>query len=120
MTDFVRDVSVKDSIIVKSGMKGTLDVNHVYSSINLPISFSIDLRQKFGSELTFVTLTNSISSTNVEIDATFLPTGEYTLVLEAFDSGYAFEGLSLKTDTVTVFVTKNLVNCSGILTPPAI
>ena len=111
VTDFVRDVSIQSSILVTAGKKAYFNVDHVYASITLPSSLSLDLRQKNGSKLTFVTLTNDASSTDVEIDATYLLPIEYTLVLEAFESEGAFKGLSLKTDTVTILVTKALPNC---------
>ena len=63
---------------------------------------AINLRQKAGSELSFVTLKNDASSTDVAINTTDLINGEYNLVLESFDT--AFKTLTLKTDTVKIVV----------------
>ena len=62
----------------------------------------VDLRQKAGSELSFVTLTNGASSTDVLINTSDVSPGEYNLVIESFDS--AFKPLALKTDTIKIIV----------------
>ena len=47
---------------------------------------AINLRQKAGSELAFVTVSNGATSADVIIDAMDVPEGKYQLVLESFDT----------------------------------
>ena len=67
----------------------------------LPSPPSYNLRQKNGAELSFVKLTNDISSTTVTIDATIVNPGEYTLVLESIDTVNT-PNMTLMTDTVKI------------------
>ena len=52
-----------------------------------------------------MTLTNRSSSTVVDINAAGVLPGEYTLVLESFNTNSKPPNLSLKTDIVTILVT---------------
>ena len=67
--------------------------------------FVVDLRQQVGAELSFVTLANGLTSTEVVINTTGELPGEYTLILESFDSSSS-EGFTLKIDTITIIVTQ--------------
>jgi hypothetical protein len=61
-------------------------VEHIQSLIQLPFSLSsVNLRQKDGFELPFVSFLNGAESTDVVINATEVLPGEYTLIIEAFD-----------------------------------
>ena len=77
---------------------------HVYSEERIGNELAIDLRQKAGTELPFVTFTNKATATDVVIDATGVMPGEYTLDLEAFDTNSSVKS-TLKTDTVKIVVT---------------
>jgi len=70
----------------------------------LPTTPSFDLRQKAREELAFVTLIHSDMNTLVVINTDGEPPGEYTLVLESFDTASALPLLTLKTDTITVIL----------------
>ena len=66
---------------------------------------AIDLRQQAGLELPFVSLVNGAASTDVVIDTTGVLVGEYTLVLESFDTNSNLPGLTRYADTITIVVT---------------
>ena len=105
VTDFVHFIEVQSSISIVAGNQGYLIIDHIQSLINLPTVQKINMRQKSGSELPFVTLTNLDTSTDLSIDGTGVLPGEYTLFLESFDESSAFPYLTLKEDTVTIVVT---------------
>ena len=70
-------------------------------------TLNIDLNQKSGSELSFVTLINDLSSADVTIDASSLSDNAtpYQMVLESRDTNSELPALVLKTDTVYIYVT---------------
>ena len=103
MTEYVRSTSIASYQVVAKGNQATFTVNDVSSSITLPTSATIALRQK--STLTFVTITNGETSASVTINATSVTTGTYTLILESYDSSASsLLQTTLKTDTITLYV----------------
>ena len=62
----------------------------------------IDLRQKAGCELPFVTLSNGVDSSTVVINAKNVNLGVYNLVLESFDSKGTHKTLFI--DRITIVV----------------
>ena len=103
-TRYIRDEPLKNTIEIQTNSSSILSVLHVHAEDVIGNYLAIDLRQKAGLELSFVTLKNGISSTDVAINTTGLIPGEYNLVLESFDS--AFKTLALKTDTIKIVVAK--------------
>ena len=103
-TRFIRDKPLKSAIEIKINSSSLLSIPHVHAEHKIGNQIAIDIRQKAGSELSFITLKNGISSTDVAINTTGLTPGEYNLVLESFDS--AFEALALKTDSIKIIVVK--------------
>ena len=69
---------------------------------------NIDLSQKTGSVLSFVTITNGASSADVTINASSLSYNAtpYPMMLESKDTNSALPTLVLKTDIVNIYVTE--------------
>ena len=65
---------------------------------------AINIRQKIGEELSFVSLSNETTATDVIIDTAGLKQGEHTLILESFDQASDGVESTLKTDTIIVIV----------------
>ena len=82
VSDFVRSTSSASYKVVTKASQATFTVDDVSSSITLPTSATISLRQKAGENLSFVTITNGDTSASVTINAASVTTGAYTLVLE--------------------------------------
>ena len=101
-TRYIRDEPLKSSIKIQANSSSVLSVPHVYAEDVIGNQLAIDLRQKNGTELSFVTLKNGVSSTDVTINTTGLIPGEYYVILESFDS--TFKNLALKTDTIKIVV----------------
>lgn len=79
---------------------------HVFEEDAILNMLSINVRQKTGSELPFVTLLNGADSTDAVIDATDVNPGVYSLVLDSFDFNNNTPALALTTDTITIVITK--------------
>ena len=106
MTEYVRSTSIASYQVVVKGSQATFSVDDVSSSITLPTTATIALRQTSSTTLSFVTITNGATSASVTISATGVTAGTYTLVLESYDSSAGSSSDTLKTDTVTVYVTE--------------
>ena len=104
-TCYIRDESLTDIIEIQTGNQSVLSVQHVHSEETIGNQLVIDLRQSAGADLPFVTFVNGATSTDVVIDTTDVEIGEYTLVLESFDTASNVY-TTLKTDTITIVVTK--------------
>ena len=75
------------------------------------------MRQKVGSELSFVTFTNRATSTDVIINTNGVLPGVYTLVLQSYDTtGAVFS--TLKTDTIIITVTYPCQTTTLVLSSP--
>ena len=77
------------------------------------------MRQKVGSELSFVTFANRATSTDVIFNTNGVSPGVYTLVLQSYDTaGVVFS--TLKTDIITLTVTDPCPTTTLILNSPFI
>ena len=106
VTEYVRSTSLESYQVVMKGRQETLSVDHVSSSITLPTTATIALRQISSAALAFVTITNGATSATVTIDAASVTAGSYTLKLESYDSSAGSTSATLKTDTILVYVTE--------------
>ena len=90
-------------------------VENIYaSSATISSSFTAKLRQKSGSELAFVALSELSGEYEVSIDASGLTAGsEYTLTLESYND-ISDEKLTLKTDTIVIRVTCQAIDQADI------
>ena len=70
---------------MEKDVKYTLNIPHITSSLTIGNTLQIDMRQRSGAELSFVSLSNGASSTDVTIDGNDLALGDYELILESFD-----------------------------------
>ena len=103
-TSYIRIETLTDTIVIQAGDQSVLSVPHVFAEDVIGDQLAIELRQKAGSEIPFVSFINFASSTDVVIDATGVLPGEYTLVLESFDTNSDLQELTLKTDIITIVV----------------
>ena len=88
-TEFVRSTSIPSVLVILKGNSETLSVEKTKSLITLPNTSSVLLRQKAGTELSFVTIINGPSSNayaSVTINTKNQAYGTYILVLEFYDS----------------------------------
>ena len=70
---------------------------------------AINLRQKTGEELSFVSLVNGTISTYVILYTAGVAPGEYSLVLESYDlNSNGAVPATLKTDTISIIVEEPL------------
>ena len=105
MTEYTRSLSIANYQVVAKGSQATFSVDNFSSSITLPTTATIALRQISSAALAFVTITNGATSASVTIDANGVTAGTYTLVLESYDSSAGSSSETLKTDTVTIYVS---------------
>ena len=97
---YTRPTDPQSSITLDSCLK-SFSLDHVHEEIASGVQLAINLRQKTGSELKFVSITNSSTSATVTIDAKGIPSIPYSLVLESVDKNSSLPDLTLKTDTIT-------------------
>ena len=84
-----------------------LFLEDVHSLIPLPSPpSSVDLRQKVGGELAFVTIINGAFSADVVVKTASATPGTYYLELESYDSTAIAPQETLKIDKITIYVTK--------------
>ena len=83
-----------------------MQVEHIRGKYTYANVLAINLRQKTGEELSYVTLANSSSEamTEVIIDTAGLPLSNYTLVLESYDENSDGIESTLKTDTIQIVI----------------
>ena len=95
----------------------TLSVPHIYSESTIGNVLAVKMRQKVGSELIFVTLTNGTSSTGVNINTIGVSPGVYPLVLQSYDTaGGVFS--TLRTDTIMINVIDPCTITALVLNSP--
>ena len=80
-TEYVHREPPPTEITVTKGSSMTIDIPHITSALTIGNTLKINMRQKNGNELNFVSLSNNISSTHVIIDAFNVASGEYELLL---------------------------------------
>ena len=76
-------------------------MNHVHSKHVISDILAINLQQKPGAKLSWVSIVNN-SVAVVTIMAKGVPAGVYSLVLESVDKNSSLPTLVLKTDSVTI------------------
>ena len=77
---------------------------HIHSESTIGNDLTVNMRQKAGSKLAFVTFAYKATSTDVNINTSGVSPGVYTLELESYDTaGGVFS--TLKTDTIIITVT---------------
>ena len=104
-TSYIRKEPIKSSFEIKTKSKSIINVPHVFEEDAIVNQLKVNLRQKAGYNLPFVTLINGADSTDVVINATNVNPGRYILVLESFDlNNSTLPNLTLKTDTITITV----------------
>ena len=113
---YKRTTPVPSSLEVLIGSPATLDVEKITADATTPITNTLDitLRQKAGTELSWITFTQDSLVTKVKFapDASVAP-GDYTVVLESFDQAGGVYS-ALKTDTIAVKVLPS--ECGQALT----
>ena len=93
-------------MIILKGNSASLTVQNATPTITLPTTPTIELRQNSASSIAFVTIANGPSSATVKFDTSTAAVGTYTLLLESFDSSAGSSLATLKTDTITIYVTE--------------
>lgn len=84
-TQYVRDQTLPETIELLTDDLTSLTISNIYSAMPIGNQLNINLRQSLDNELSFVTFTELYSSTIVDIAATDIQPGEYSLILESFD-----------------------------------
>ena len=104
-TRYLRNSPVSESITVTHQSSETFLVEHIYSEETIGNVLAINLRQKIGTELSFVTFVNGQDSTEVIIESTNISPGDYTLILESFDmNSRGTVAATLATNIVTITI----------------
>ena len=101
-TTYARPTTALTALSLGYGVKISYKIGHIAAEDAIGNIISIDLRQKSGSELDFVSFTNNSADTDVEIDGATL--GDHTLILESYDLNSKGVNSALKTDTITITV----------------
>jgi hypothetical protein len=104
-------------IVVLKGITESFVVENIASTITLPTTPTIYLRQNSAALLSFVTIVNGQSSADVTINTTGVTAGSYTLTLESYDGSSGSSMATLKTDKVTIEVKfqKSLASFASVL-----
>ena len=84
----------------------TFKMEHIISELTIGNTLGINVREKAGTEHSFLSFQSDASLTTVTFDATSLVEGQtFDLILESFDNdGGIFTALMTDTVTVTVAV----------------
>ena len=80
-----------------------MKIPHITSALTIGNTLQINMRQRNGTELHFVSLSNTDSFTEVIIDGNDLTNGNYELVLESYDEASGVYS-TLKTDRITISI----------------
>ena len=113
-TVYDRDLDIVSAVTVTRGTSKIIQVSHIKSQLSIGNVLNINLRQKQGDQLEFVSLINTSEYAEVLIDATDLRVGFFvTAVLESIDLDSS-ERTVLKTDTISIMVVQSL----GLPYPP--
>ena len=99
-TKYVRNGDpVPTELEMEINQSQTISIERIQPSITIANQQDIKLRQV--SNLGFITITENVSFSDVLIDTTGQSIGEYTLILESFDSLSVAQS-ALKTDTIAI------------------
>ena len=104
-TSYIRSTDPPSSITLDECPK-VLTVDHVRAKHVISDILAINLQQKPGAELSWVSIVNYSSDAVMTIMAKDVPAGVYSLVLESVDKNSSLPTLVLKTDTVTIYKTE--------------
>ena len=88
-TRYIRKELIKNTFNILTDAQSVIKVPHVFAEDVIGDKLAIDLRQKVGSELPFISFRNGIDSTDVLINAVGVKPGSYSLLLESFDTNSA-------------------------------
>ena len=80
-TKYIRDEPIVEKIVIEQDDSITLRISKIYSAIPIGNILDIAVRQPEVSKLAFVTLVEYANSSEVQIDAMDIFTGDYELVL---------------------------------------
>ena len=108
-TEYIRNEEIPTEIVLEQGSMTTIAVPHITSALTIGNILQINLRQKSGFELDFVSLSNTLGSTDVMIDGEIPTPGTYELVLESFDEASSVQS-ALKTDRIQIEVSTEVEN----------
>ena len=84
-TEYVHSKPPLTEITITKGSTTTINIPHITSALTIGNTLQINMRQRTGTELNFVSLKNGGSSTEVIIDGNDLTSGDYELILESYD-----------------------------------
>ena len=56
-TEYVREEVIEETLEIQSGTTRTLQIPHIYSALEIGNTLAINIRQRSGSELNFVFIT---------------------------------------------------------------
>ena len=84
-TEYVHSISPPTEITITKGSTTTIDIPHVTSALTIGNTLQINMRQRFETDLNFVSFKNRISLTEVIIDSNDVTDGDYELILESYD-----------------------------------
>ena len=85
-TRYIRTTPLTDLVEVDTDSSATLEVENIFSEEDIGNILDIQLRQKGGSELPFVTLgPGGAASYSILIDTSGVAAGDYNLALESID-----------------------------------
>ena len=98
-TRYVRDGdSLPTRIEIEQGATKSLSVPHIYSKLFIGTTLAINLRQS-SDQLSFVSFEEHSGATEVLIDTSGVDEGEYSMVLESFNT-LSLAKSALKTDII--------------------
>ena len=98
-TRYVRDGdSLPTRIEIEQGATKSLSVPHIYSELVIGTTLAINLRQA-SDQLSFVSFEENSGATEVLIDTSGVDEGEYSMVLESFNT-LSLAKSALKTDII--------------------
>ena len=106
-TKYVRSAgrTVPDSIETQQDATTELEIEHIYSAVQIGNILDIKMRQKPGTELIWITLDQSENGTRVFFRPDLTTEGDHSLVLESYDHNSRLAVPStLKTDTIKVHI----------------
>ena len=101
-TEYVRENYVLTSISLGQAETEVIAVENIYSKFTIGNTLDINLRQKAGTELFWVTLEQGNPTLIKTVPAGVAP-GDYTLILQSFDNNGSVKS-TLKEDVITIIV----------------
>ena len=105
ITAYIRDDELPEVVSVRKDETLVVIVPNVYSSIPISLSLLVNVRQPAGDlDLTFVSITELSSRSDIFIDATDLePYSTHELILESYNA-LSEDEATLKTDIIEIII----------------